>query len=80
MFPRPIADADIIALTNQNVTVSATFSSDTANGQYSLDNETWQSYTTGVVMSANGTVWFRGIDAAGNISEVTRRSRPPAAS
>ena len=38
--------------------------------QYSLDNQTWEAYTSGVVMTANGTVCFRGIDAAGNISGV----------
>ena len=67
----PVAFADITAPTNQDVTVTATFSEDSAQKQYSLDNSTWQSYTTGVLMSANGTVYFRGIDAVGNISDVT---------
>ena len=58
------------APTNQNVTVTATFSADSAQKQYSLNNSTWNTYTTGVVMADNGTVYFRGIDAAGNISEV----------
>ena len=68
---KPTAAADITGATNQNVTVTATFSSDSAQKQYSLDNSTWQSYSNSVVMSQNGTVYFRGIDAAGNISEVT---------
>ncbi len=68
---KPTASADITSPTNQSVTVTATFSSDTATRQYSLNNSTWQTYTEGIVMSANGSVWFRGIDAAGNISEVT---------
>ena len=68
---KPTASADITKATNQNVTVSATFSNDTSTRQYRLDNSNWQAYTTGVVMSANGTVYFRGIDAAGNMSEVT---------
>ena len=56
---------------SRNVTVTATFSDDSVIKQYSLDEETWQDYTTGVVMTDNGTVYFRGIDAAGNISDVT---------
>ena len=67
----PIVYASIMTPTNQDVTVTATFSEDTATKQYSLDNSTWQNYTAGVLMSANGTVYFRGIDAAGNISDVT---------
>ena len=67
----PTASADITSATNQDVTVSATFSNDTAVKQYSLDNSTWQTYTGGVVMSANGTVSFRGYDAAGNVSDIT---------
>ena len=67
----PSAVADITSTTNQDVTVTATFSDDTATRQYSTDNKTWKSYSSGVEMSANGTVYFRGIDAAGNISDVT---------
>ena len=67
----PTARADVTTRTTGNVTVTATFSSDSAQKQYSLDNKTWQTYTSGVVMSKNGTVYFRGIDAAGNISAVT---------
>ena len=48
--------ADITSATNQNVTVSAVFSSDSVVKQYSLDSRTWQSYTSGVVMENNGTV------------------------
>ena len=68
---KPTASADVTAATDKNVTVTATFSNDSAQKQYSTDNKTWQPYTSGVVMSANGTVYFRGIDAAGNISDVT---------
>ena len=67
----PTAQANITTLTNQNVTVTATFSSDTATKQYSLDNKTWNTYTQGIVMSGNGTVYFRGINAAGRVSDVT---------
>jgi len=68
---KPTAKADITAATNQKVTVTATFSSDSDQKQYSTDNKTWKTYTTGIVMSANGTVYFRGIDSAGNVSDVT---------
>ncbi len=68
---KPSAYANITSATNQSVTVSATFSSDTATKQYSLDNRTWNTYTSGVLVSSNCSVYFRGKDAAGNISEVT---------
>jgi len=67
----PTAKADITAPTEDDVTVTATFSTDTATKQYSLDNTSWKAYETGVVMADNGTVYFRGLDAAGNISKVT---------
>ncbi|MBR4665883.1 MAG: FG-GAP repeat protein, partial [Lentisphaeria bacterium] len=57
---RPTAAADITEPTNQNVTVSATFSADTTEKQYSLDGSNWQDYTDGIVMEGNGTVYFRG--------------------
>ena len=67
---KPIASADITSITNQNVTVSATFSSDSVIKEYSLDNKTWQIYTSGIVFEQNGVVYFRGKDEAGNISDV----------
>ena len=67
---KPVAKADITAATNKDVTVTATFSTDSAKKEYSLDNKTWQSYTSGIKFAQNGTVYFRGIDAAGNISAV----------
>ncbi len=68
---KPTATPSTTAQTTQSVTVTATFSNDSAQKQYSLDNKNWNNYTAGVVMAANGTVYFRGIDAAGNISDVT---------
>ncbi|MBP5638050.1 MAG: hypothetical protein J6X55_01115, partial [Victivallales bacterium] len=67
----PTASASTTAPTNQSVTVTAVFSVDSAKKQYSVDGTAWKTYTKGIAMSANGTVYFRGIDAAGNISEVT---------
>jgi len=67
---KPAASADITTPTSQKVTVSASFSEDSILKQYSLDGTSWNDYTSGVVMENNGTVYFRGIDEAGNASEV----------
>ena len=67
---KPVARADVTKATNGNVTVSATFSADSTVKEYSLDNRNWKSYTSGVTMSTNGKVYFRGKDAAGNYSAV----------
>ena len=68
---KPAASADITSLTNKEVTVTAAFSSDSTKKEYSFDNQTWSAYTTGIKFTANGTVYFRGTDAAGNISQIT---------
>ena len=68
---KPTASADITAATNQDITVTAVFSNDSAVKEYSLDGANWNAYTKPVVFSANGTVYFRGTDAVGNVSEVT---------
>ena len=67
----PVADADIKDATNQDVTVTATFSSDSVVKEYSLNGSDWSEYTSGVVFTENGTVYFRGRDEAGNYSETT---------
>ena len=67
----PSAAADVTEQTNKDVIVTAVFSNDTVTGEYSFDNKTWQTYASGVKFSDNGTVYFRGTDAAGNCSEVT---------
>ena len=63
--------ADITVRTGKDVTVTAKFSDDSAQKQYSTDNKTWLSYTNGVVFAKNGTAYFRGVDEAGNVSQVT---------
>ena len=68
---KPSASANITTITNKDVQVSAVFSDDTAEKQYSLDGQTWLAYTEAVKVSENGTIFFRGIDAAGNASEAT---------
>ena len=59
------------ALTNQNVTVSATFSNDSVEKEFSYNGKDWQTYTDSIVFTANGKVSFRSQDAAGNYSAVT---------
>ena len=68
---KPAASADVTALTNGDVLVSAEFSEDSVTKEYSLDGENWLAYTEPVKVTKNGTVFFRGTDAAGNVSEVT---------
>ncbi|MCR4573505.1 MAG: AIDA repeat-containing protein [Lentisphaeria bacterium] len=68
----PTVKADVTALTNKPVTVTATFSSDSVKKEYSLDGTTWRDYTAGIVFNDNGAVYFRGKDAAGNVSEIVR--------
>ena len=68
---KPTVNADITALTNGDVTISATFSSDSVVKEYSFDNKNWQIYTVAIVFEQNGIVYFRGTDEAGNISDVT---------
>lgn len=67
---KPILSADIITPTNQTVTISATFDVNAAKNEYSIDDLVWASYTSGVLMSENGTVYFRSSDQWGNSSEV----------
>lgn len=69
--PSPDIIANIVTPTNQNVTVTAIFSDDTIIKQYSFNKYDWFNYTSPIILSTNGTVHFRGIDAAGNISEIS---------
>ncbi len=68
---KPTASANITSPTNSNVIVIANFSYDSEIRQYSYNNSAWYDYTTGIELSSNKTVYFRGMDAAGNVSAVT---------
>ena len=60
----PTVSADILTVTNQDVTVSARFGADAMIKEFSTDGgQTWNPYEDGVVLEDNGTVSFR----AGNI-------------
>ena len=66
---KPVAAANVTTPTNMDVLVTATFSEDSVVKQYSFDSENWGTYPGGVLVGTNLTVYFRGIDAAGNASE-----------
>ena len=67
----PVVSADVTAPTNGKVTLTAEFTIDAVQKQYSFDNVVWNSYTSGVICNENKTVYFREIDEAGNISDVS---------
>ncbi|MBO4492719.1 MAG: hypothetical protein J5944_15325, partial [Lentisphaeria bacterium] len=67
---KPTVSVSTTAMTNKSVTLTATFSSDSSKKQYSTDNATWKTYSKALTVKANATYYFRGIDAAGNISKV----------
>jgi hypothetical protein len=56
--------------TSNPVTVTAKFSSDSSKKEYSTDGKTWKTYSSALTFKANGTAYFRGTDAAGNVSAV----------
>ncbi|CAH1197089.1 hypothetical protein PAECIP111891_01058 [Paenibacillus allorhizoplanae] len=63
---------DTTVLTNQDVTVTINYPADASSMEYKLGaNGAWTPYTEPVVVSDNDTVFARGIDAVGNISNVT---------
>jgi hypothetical protein len=63
---------DTTAPTNQGVTVTATYPSDAAMKEYKVgESGPWTVYTDPVVVQDNDTVYARGMDAVGNVSNVT---------
>ncbi len=56
--------------TTKPVTVTAKFSSDSSKKEYSTDGKTWKTYSGSLTFNANGTAYFRGTDAAGNVSAI----------
>jgi hypothetical protein len=64
--------ADITAPTNTDVAVKINYPADAAVKEYRLgDDGIWAAYTAPVIVSENNTVYARGTDAAGNVSNVT---------
>ncbi|WP_261301646.1 OmpL47-type beta-barrel domain-containing protein [Paenibacillus andongensis] len=63
---------DTKAPTNQSVTVAVYYPEDTAVKEYKVgDSGMWTAYTAPVVVQNNDTVYARGTDAVGNVSNVT---------
>jgi hypothetical protein len=65
----PTMSANPTGWTNGDVTVTIAYSVDTTIKEYSTDGTTWNTYTTGVIITTNNTtVYARGTDASGNQS------------
>ena len=66
----PVVTADVTELTNSNVTLTADFG-DAITKEYSFNSRSWYTYTGSVVLSSNSSVYFRGTDHVGNVSEIS---------
>ncbi len=63
---------DTTAPTNQGVSVTINYPADAAVKEYKVgESGAWTAYTAPVVVSENDTVYGRGTDAVGNVSNVT---------
>jgi len=62
---------DTTAPTNQGVYVSITYPDDAATREFKVGDGEWQSYDAAVMVAADTTVYARGSDAVGNVSNVT---------
>ncbi|MBO4690846.1 MAG: AIDA repeat-containing protein, partial [Paludibacteraceae bacterium] len=65
--------ANITAPTNQAVTVTADFADDVelAASLYRIgENGEWLNYVDGVTLDENNTIYFKAVDAEGNVSEI----------
>lgn len=67
---RPEFSVSTTEPTDGEVEITATFSPTSAIRQYSLDGEHWSAYGEKVVVSSNGTVYFREGDGIGNFGPV----------
>ncbi|NOU86529.1 hypothetical protein GC102_12210 [Paenibacillus sp. LMG 31460] len=64
--------AEITAPTNTNVSITISYPADAALKEYKVGaNGAWSVYTDPIFVSDNNTVYAKGTDAAGNISNVT---------
>ncbi len=63
---KPQAKADITTPTNEDVTITVTYSEDSVTRQYKIGNGAWQDYTAPFKVSENALISFRASDAAGN--------------
>ena len=54
--------------TNQNITSTITYQSDSVKNEYSYDGTNWTNYTAALIITNNCTIYARATDDAGNIS------------
>lgn len=67
-----ILAVDTTTPTNQGVTVTISYPDDAAAKEYKVgESGAWTAYTAPVVVAGNDTVYARGTDAIGNVSNVT---------
>ncbi|MDQ0874542.1 hypothetical protein QFZ77_003201 [Paenibacillus sp. V4I3] len=67
-----IIAVDTTAPTNQGVTVTINYPADATVKEYKVgESGTWTAYSATVIVSDNETVYARGTDAVGNVSNVT---------
>lgn len=65
--------ADVITPTNTDVVVTINYPDDAVAKEYKVGEDgTWTTYTTPIIMDANGMIYARGTDDAGNTSNITR--------
>ncbi|MCJ8012666.1 NPCBM/NEW2 domain-containing protein [Paenibacillus sp. KQZ6P-2] len=68
----PTFVADVTTPTNTDVVITINYPDDTAVKEYKVGEDgTWTPYTDPIVLSDNNTVYARGTDAAGNVSNIT---------
>ena len=67
----PAVTADVTAFTNKAVTLTIHFTANAAVKEYSKDGKNWQTSPNTLVVTENGTLYFRETDRAGNVSDVT---------
>ena len=66
----PAVTADVTAFTNKAVTLTIHFTANAAVKEYSKDGKNWQTSPNTLVVTENGTLYFRETDRAGNVSDV----------
>ena len=66
----PAVTADVTAFTNKAVTLTIHFTANAAVKEYSKDGKNWQTSPNTLVVTENGTLYFRETDSAGNVSDV----------
>lgn len=66
----PMITASNDQLTNQNLIISISYSSDSITKQYRLDGmDTWLDYTSAVEVTSNSAIYAKSQDSAGNWSQ-----------